>query len=87
MPAQHTPVLSGDLDATGWRAVVAARGLAAARQSDEVSRRTEVSLDGDLRHLESDVATMTHDLGADLDELLPQSGQSCVLHRSWAGSS
>jgi hypothetical protein len=27
------------------------------------------SWDGDLRHLESDVAAMAHDLGTDLDEL------------------
>jgi hypothetical protein len=33
----------------------------------------------DLRQLESDVATMTHDLDADLDQLLPQRGQRPVL--------
>ncbi len=31
-PAQHTPVLLGDLDATGWGAVMAVKALAAARQ-------------------------------------------------------
>ena len=35
--------------------------------------------DGDLRQLERDVAAMSHDLGADLDELLPQCGQRPVL--------
>ena len=29
----------------------------------------------DLGHLEDDVAAMAHDLGADLDELLPQARQ------------
>ena len=31
--------------------------------------------DSDLRQLESDIAAMAHDLGADLDQLLPQRGQ------------
>ncbi len=30
--------------------------------------------DGDLRHLEGDVAAVAHDLRVDLDELLPQRG-------------
>jgi hypothetical protein len=37
------------------------------------------SWDGNLRHLESDVAAMPHDLGADLDQLLPLRGQRPVL--------
>ncbi len=77
--AQHTPVLSADLEATGSGAVMAAKGLAAARQSGAGSRRTEV-LRWDLRHLESDVATVAHDLGADLDQLFAQSGQRPVLN-------
>ncbi len=39
------------------------------------------SWDGDLRQLESDIAAVAHDLGTDLDQLLPQSGQRSVLHR------
>ncbi len=35
-------LLSGDLDVSRPRPVMAAKGLAAARRSDEVSRRTEV---------------------------------------------
>ncbi len=31
--------------------------------------------DGDLRHLEHDVAAMSHGLGADLDQLLPERRQ------------
>ena len=38
------------------------------------------SWDGDLRQLESDIATMAHDLRADLDQLFPQRGQRPVLH-------
>ncbi len=41
-PARHTNVLSGDLDVSRPRPVMAAKGLAATRRSDEVSRRTEV---------------------------------------------
>ena len=37
------------------------------------------SLDGDLRHLERDVATMADNFGPDLDLLLAQSGQRPVL--------
>ena len=39
------------------------------------------SWDGDLRHLKRDEAAMTHDLGADLDQLLQQSGRRPMLHR------
>ena len=35
----------------------------------------------DLGHLEDDVAAMAHDLGADLDELLPQARQRPLLDR------
>ena len=35
--------------------------------------------DSDLHQLESDVATMTHDLGTDLDQRLAQRGQRPVL--------
>ena len=35
--------------------------------------------DSDLSELECDVAAMSHDLGADLDQLLPQRGQRPVL--------
>ncbi len=35
--------------------------------------------DGDLRHLESDVAAMSHDLGTDLDELLAQRSAANAL--------
>ncbi len=35
--------------------------------------------DCDLCELNGDVAAMSHDLGADLDELLPQRGQRPVL--------
>ena len=38
------------------------------------------SWDGDLGQLESDIAAVAHDLGADLDQLLPQGGQRPVLH-------
>ncbi len=31
-PAQHTPVLSGDPEATEWAAVMAVKALATARQ-------------------------------------------------------
>ena len=68
LPAQHTPVLSGDLDATGRGAGMAVNLLAAARQ-----RGQDLSEQGswycDLGQLESVVATMTHDLGAGLDQL------------------
>ncbi len=37
------------------------------------------SWDGDLRHLESDVAAMAHDLGTDLDELLAQRSAANAL--------
>ena len=38
------------------------------------------SWDGDLCQLESDIAAVAHDLGTDLDQLLPQNGQRSVLH-------
>ncbi len=38
------------------------------------------SWDGDLRQLESNIAAVAHDLGTDLDQLLPQIGQRSVLH-------
>ncbi len=37
------------------------------------------SWDGDLRELKGDIAAMSHDLRADLDELLPRHGQRPVL--------
>ncbi len=40
-PGQRTPVLSGDLDANGWAAAMAAKGPAAARQSGAGSQRTD----------------------------------------------
>ena len=39
----------------------------------------EVSGDGDLCELEGDAAAMAHDLGTDLDQLLPESRQRPVL--------
>ncbi len=38
----------------------------------------QASRDGDLGKLERDIATVAHDLGADLDQLLAQS-QQCPL--------
>ena len=38
------------------------------------------SWDGDVGQLESDIAAVAHDLGADLGQLLPQRGQRPVLH-------
>ena len=38
------------------------------------------SRDRDLGKLAGDIAPMAHDLGTDLDQLLPQSGQRSVLH-------
>ncbi len=43
------------------------------------------SWDGDLRHLESDIAAVAHDLGADLDQLLAQGGQRPMFHRLGQG--
>ena len=40
-----------------------------------------MSRNSDLRHLEGDIAAVADDLGADLDELLPQAGQRPVLDR------
>ena len=37
----------------------------------------------DLGELESDVATMPDDLGADLDQLFPQGGQRPALDLLW----
>ncbi len=45
------------------------------------------SWDGNLRHLESDVAAMAHDLGTDLDQFLPQRGERPMLHRLGQGES
>ena len=42
LPAQHTPVLSGGLDASGSRSTMAAKEPAAARRSAAESQRTEV---------------------------------------------
>ncbi len=73
-PAQHTPVLSGDLDATGWAAVMAAKEPAAAGQSGaDLSEQS--SGDSDLCELKGNVATVPDDLGPDLDELVAQGGQ------------
>ncbi len=38
------------------------------------------SWDGNLRHLESDVATVAHDIGPDLDELVAQGGERPMFH-------
>ncbi len=43
------------------------------------------SWDGDLRQLESDIAAVAHDLGADLDQLLAQGGQRPMFHRLGQG--
>ncbi len=40
----------------------------------------QISGDGDLCELDCEVAAMAHDLGPDLDQLLPQSGQRSVPH-------
>ncbi len=57
---------------------MAAKGLAAT--VDQMKYLGEQrSCDGDLRHLESDVAAMTHDLGTDLDELLAQRSAANAL--------
>ncbi len=66
LPAQHTPVPSGDLDATGWGAVMAVAGRSPSTRP-EPQRTGFVVLR--LRQLESVVATMTHDLGAGFDQL------------------
>ncbi len=65
-PAQHTPVLSGDLEVTGWAAVMAAKEPGAAGQSGAESQRT--AGDSDFRELKGDITAMSHDLRADLDE-------------------
>src|ERR1700730_7055755 len=39
--------------------------------------------DGDLGHLEGDVAAVAHDLRADLDELLPQARHRPIFDRLW----
>ena len=78
-PGQCTPVLSGDLmlldKAPSWRQKRWPQPVNEAQDLGE-----QGSWDGDLRHLKRDVATMTHDLGADLDELLAQGGQGPVFH-------
>ncbi len=61
---------------------MAAKEPAAARQSGGGLGK-QGSRDGDPRHLESDGAAVANDVGADLDQLLPQS-QQCperVYHR------
>ncbi len=40
----------------------------------------QVTRNGDLGHLEDDVAPVAHDLRADLDELFPEAGQRPLLH-------
>jgi len=40
-----------------------------------------VSRDGDLGHLEGDIAAMADDLGTNLDQLLLEAGQRPVLDR------
>ena len=47
---------------------------AAVPRSSAGSRRAH-PWDRDLSHLERDIAVIAHDLGTDLDELLPQRGQ------------
>ena len=41
----------------------------------------QVSRHGYLRHLEGDVRCTPHDLGPDLDQLVPEGGQRPVLHK------
>ena len=47
----------------------------------------QVSGDGDLCELEGDAAAMSHDLGADLDELVLQRGQGPVFDSLGQGQS
>ncbi len=53
------------------------------RRSQAVNEAQDLSeqgaWDGDLRHLESDIATVADDLGADLDQLLAQRGDRPTL--------
>ncbi len=53
--------------------IEARHGGKGAGRSRSIRRRISANEfgDGDLRHLESDVTAVVHDLGADLDELLP----------------
>ncbi len=62
------------MDATGSAAVMAVKVLAAARQSG-AELDEQGSGDGDLRHLERDIAAVADNLSADLDQLLPQHRQ------------
>jgi len=43
----------------------------------------QISRDGDLGHLECDVAAVAHDLRADLDELLLQARHRPIFNRLW----
>src|SRR5262245_47615579 len=40
-----------------------------------------LSWDSDLRHLEDNIASVAHHLGADLDQLLLEGGQRPITHR------
>jgi hypothetical protein len=78
-PAQYTPVLSGDLEAPGWAAVMAAKEPAAAgHEAQDLSEQS--SGDSDFRELKGDITAMSHDLRADLDELVAQGGERPVFH-------
>ncbi len=73
-PAPHTAVLSGDREAPGRAAVMAAKEPAAAgHEAQNLSEQS--SGDSDFRELKGNVATVLDDLGPDLDELVAQGGQ------------
>ncbi len=69
-PAQHTPVLSGGLDVLdgppSWRQ----RGRPQPVDEAEDFPK-QLPRHGDFGQLERDVPAMSHDLRADLDQLLP----------------
>ncbi len=60
-PEQRTPVLSGGLDAASWRHRRWPQPVNEAQDFGEQCSRY-----GDLGQLESDMAAVAHDLGADL---------------------
>ena len=73
-------VLAGTHDS---RAAHAGAGSGGGRRSRDQPQNLgeQHSRNGDLGHLEGNVAAVADELGADLDQLLPQAGQRPVLDR------
>ncbi len=67
-PAQHTLVLTGDLNTIGWTAVMAAKGQP--QPIDEAENfPKQFPRHRNLGQLQSDIAAVAHDLGANLAPL------------------